>query len=183
MVGSGVLTGVRLVIATGWLAGCGSPQAPVDHPTLDPAPHTAMPHGPFGAYAWRPRVDPFPAQFPPVQALRRDPRHGTAAQRVAIRRRGPVAQVLLGHHRQVLGTREFTVAVLVGRLEVLGEKRILRRLDPRQIAVIVPVELVEARVVRGLIRKRIAHGERQCAAADHKRFREFHAVLQSGERA
>lgn len=51
---------VRSIIATGWLASCGSPQAPVDHPTLDPVPHTAMPHGPFGVYVWRPHLDPFP---------------------------------------------------------------------------------------------------------------------------
>src|SRR3954470_23529191 len=56
-------------------------------------------------------------------------------------------RVLLGHRRQVLGARELAVAVLVGLLEVLRETGIARRLDARQIAVVVLVERIEARIV------------------------------------
>src|SRR5690349_2461683 len=57
------------------------------------------------------------------------------------------ARVLRGHGHQVFAARELAVAVAIGILELLGERRVARRLGARDVAVVVLVQDVEAGIV------------------------------------
>src|SRR6266850_1222603 len=71
---------------------------------------------------------------------------------------------------------KIAVAVLLGFLEVLGEVRVRRGFGAAQIPVVVLVQGVEARIVRRLVGKRIAHSQRQRRGADQQCFRDSHVT-------